>query len=209
MVARAGGGDGTVAGRRGQAHTLEAFTASVLLLASVVFALQVTAVTPLTASTSSQHIENQQAGVARGVLDSATANGTLKPALLYWSDSAGRFHGASSRGYTLGGPPGFAFGEMLNRTFRDRGIAVDVDVTYLTADRDRRTQMMVNFGQASSHAVTARRTVTLYDDDVLYAADGQPTDVTLEAADSFYAPDAASGSDVYNVVVVEVTVWRM
>src|SRR6056297_1161848 len=97
-----------------------------MLLMSMLFALQVTAVTPLTASTASQHIENQQAGVAEGLLDAAVEKGTLKPTVLLWSESEGNFPGTGVKGtYSLGGPP-TAFGEQLNRTFVDRGIAFDM-----------------------------------------------------------------------------------
>lgn len=195
---------------RGQAHTIEGFAASLLLVASVAFALQVTAVTPLTASTSSQHIENQQAGVASGMLDSAAQNGTLRPALLYWNETGSVFHRAPVDGYyTTGGPPNLIFGQTLNRTFRDRGIAVDVNVRYVTADGSRRTVEMVNMGVPSDNAVAVRRHVTLYDDDVIHAADGSPTDTTLAESDGFYAPDASPDSPIYNVVIVEVVTWRM
>ena len=67
---------------RGQAYTLEAIIASVLLISSLVFALQVTVVTPLSASTSNQHIENQQRASAAGVLTAAQETGALKDAVL-------------------------------------------------------------------------------------------------------------------------------
>ena len=195
---------------RGQAHTLEGFAAALLLVASVVFALQVTAVTPLTASTSSQHIENQQAGVARGLLASAVHNESLEPALLSWNESGGTFHDATADGYyALGGPKGLTFGRMLNRTFRDRGIAVNVNIQYLSADRNRRTVRLVYMGVPSDNSVTVTRMVTLQDDDVLYNAEGDPTDTTLTGATGFYAPDAAPDSPVYNVLSVEVVTWRM
>ncbi|WP_101296509.1 DUF7288 family protein [Halegenticoccus soli] len=195
---------------RAQAHTLEAITAAALLLASVVFALQVTAVTPLTASTSSQHIENQHGALAEGVLLAAEENGTLKPTLLYGS-SAGTYHGTNYRGaYTHGGPP-TDFGRALNGTFGDAGVAFNVNVHYLEdAGGTVETRRMVYFGQPSDHAVSATRTVTLYDDDVRYDESERPTTTTLAAMDGFYAAsDTAPNSPVFNVVAVEVVVWRM
>ena len=189
---------------RGQAHTLEAFTAALLLVGSVVFALQVTAVTPLTASTSSQHIENQQVQVARGLLDSAAENGSLRAALLDWNDSTGAFVNASDQGYYVrADQANNAFGAMLDRTFLDRGIAVNVNVLYVTTGGDLRTRRMVYLGTPSDHAVSASRAITLYDDDEL--RDGS---TTLNDSSSYFIPDAAGGS-VHNVVRVEVTVWRM
>ena len=193
---------------RGQAHTLEAFAAGTILLASIVFALQVTAVTPLTASTSSQHIENQQEAVATGLLAAAAENGTLKPTLLYVNNSTGRFHGDTFEGaYVSGGPP-TTFGSRLNQTFRERGIAFNLYAHYQTSERAVRRQPLVQMGGPSDNAISARWTVTLYDDDVLYASDNTPTNNTLANASSFYAPDQHPGQ-LYNVVEVEVVVWRM
>lgn len=190
---------------RGQAHTLEAFTAALLLIGGVVFALQVTAVTPLTASTSSQHVENQQLQVAEGLLDSAVENGSLKRALLHWNESSGTFSKTGSEGYYATGGPPTTFGHMLNRTFRDRGIAMNVNVYYLTEGGGTRSQRMVHFGAPSDNAVSARRTITLYDDDTMTG----PSSGGLNDSDSYFAPDIAPSSGYYNVVRVEVLVWRM
>ncbi|MFB6353664.1 MAG: hypothetical protein ABEJ92_06215 [Halobacteriales archaeon] len=199
---------GIPADRRGQAFTLEAFMASLLLVGAIIFALQVTAVTPLTASTSSQHIENQQLQVASGLLDSAVSNGSLREAVLYWNGSAGQFYGVNDEEgyYAVGGPPGLVFGEMLNRTFRARGIAFDVNVWYVGVDGDLRQEEMVNFGTPSDNAVSARRTITLFDDDRLTSPESSDP---VDEVGTFYAPDFAPDSGVYNVLRVEVVVWRM
>ena len=186
-----------------------------VLLASVVFALQVTAVTPLTASTSSQHIETQQRSVAAGALATAAENGTLRPTLLFVNNSTGQFHGVDRTGrYAHGGPP-TPFGEALNRTFLDRGIAFNLDVHFVLSNGERRSRRIVYTGAPSDNAVAVTRTVSLYDDDALY--DPGPTGpvptanelavVDARANDSFYAPDAYPGQ-LYNVVEVEVIVGR-
>jgi hypothetical protein len=190
---------------RGQAHTLEAFTAALLLVGSIIFALQVTAVTPLTASTSSQHIENQQLQVARGLLDSGVENGSIREAVLNWNDSAGSFANASDEGYYVtGGPSDTTFGAMLNRTFLERGIAVNVNVLYVTTGGDIRSERLVYLGTPSDNAVAVSRGIALYDDETL--ADGS---TTLNESSSFFAPDVDSDGDLYNAVRVEVIVWRM
>ena len=204
---------------RAQAHTLEAFAAAAVLLASVGFALQVTAVTPLTASTSSQHIENQQGAVAAGVLAAAEENGTLRETVLYWNASGRQFWNADFHGRYVGGGPPTAFGETLNRTFLDRGIAVNVHVAYVQSDGNRRRHRLAYLGQPTEHAVTASRTVTLYDDDRLYRTNastgvtepygGTLTEVAAAPDEGFYVPDVDPDGGVYNVVEVEVTVWRM
>ena len=191
---------------RAQAHTLEAVAAALILISSLVFALQVTAITPLTGSTSSQHIENQQAAVAEGVLAAAAENGTLVPTLLHWNESTGNWHGASEAGYARGGPP-TAFGSTLNETFLDRGVVFALTVYYID-DGERQREQIVDLGEPSDHASTARRTVTLTNDDPLYDPDGSASNTTLANA-SYLMSDADPDGALYSVVEVELVVWRM
>ncbi|WP_276258681.1 DUF7288 family protein [Haloglomus litoreum] len=202
---------------RGQAHTLEGVIASLLLLSSLVYALQVTAVTPLSASTSNQHIENQEQASASGLLATAANKprpdgDALKVAVLYWDESAGAFHGLSAGPYQndAGFPSEFTLGRMLQDGFSDRGIAYNVYLHFQT-DTGTATERLVYRGAPSDNAVSASRTVTLYNDDELYEADESlDTGTTVGDEDSdFYAPDVDSSSAVYNVVRVEVVVWRM
>ena len=193
---------------RGQAHTLEAVTAGLLLLSTVVFALQVTAVTPLTGSTSNQHIENQQAAMAEGVLDTAAANATLKPTLLAWNVTGERFHGATDDGFPNGGPP-TPFGATLDDTFRSRGVATDVTVSFLRPDERVVSIPLVDMGAPSDNAAVATTTVTLFDDDHVHDADGIPSGPRLDGTDAFYAADVSPDSPVYNVLRIEVVVWRI
>jgi hypothetical protein len=192
---------------RAQAHTLEAIAASLILLSSLVFALQVTAVTPLTGSTSSQHIENQQAAVAEGVLAAAAENGTLTPTLLYWNESGGTWHRATTDGYVQGAPP-TTFGETLTETFLDRGIVFDLTLYYVDDTGDRQRVPIVDLGQPSDHASTASRTVTLDDDDPLRDPDGSVSGTDLGNA-SHLVPDADPNQALYSAVEVELVVWRM
>lgn len=188
---------------RGQAHTLEGTIAGLLLLVSLLVTLQTTAVTPLTASTSSQHIENQMANNARGALSAAEADGELKPAVLYWDEANARFHNTGTRGFYTNEPPNNAFGEILNVTFDSRGIAYNV---YLNYNGTEGREPYIDRGEPSDNAVSVSRTVTLLDSDRLRTDTGRPgtkvSDVT-----NFYASD--KGNNVYNVVTVEVVVWRI
>ncbi|KAB1188769.1 MULTISPECIES: hypothetical protein [Haloferax] len=194
---------------RGQAHALEAFVAATVLLASVTFALQVTAVTPLTASTSSQHIENQQASVAQGLLDAAAENGSLKRTVLLKNISV-----TEGDNYISGGPP-TVFGQMLNDTFRDRGIAFNVNVYSVQSNQQGKALNrigLVHMGQPSDHAASASRLVTLMDTDVLHKVDSGeavPTTTTLDEASSFYVDERQDGDPVWSVLKIEVVVWRM
>jgi len=198
---------------RAQAHTLEAITAAMILISALVFALQVTAVTPLTGSTSSQHIENQQAAVAEGVLATADENGTLVSTLLYWNESEGRWHGATADGYVRG-PPETAFGDVLEQTFLERGIAFDLTLYYVDDSGARQRERIVDLGEPSDHASTVRRLVTLTDNDQLRNPDESLSATTLEDvsdsdSDSYVVGDADEDQSLYSTVEVELVVWRM
>jgi len=192
---------------RGQGHTLEGIAAAILVISSVAFALQVTAVTPLTASTASQHVETQYKSATVGMLAATATKGVIKPTLLYWNDSDSSFHRSTIEGYYIGESPPTAFGDDLNATYSGAGVAYNVDVTYLTADGDLQDRRVVHFGEPSDTAVTATRTITLYDTDRIVYANHTVSNDTVEDV-PYFAPDAYDGN-VYNVVVVEVTIWRM
>ncbi len=190
---------------RGQIYTLEAVIAAVLLVSSLVFALQVTAVTPLSASTSNQHIENQQRASAAGVLTAAEEAGVLKDAVLFWNDSAAEYHDAERLTYYTNDYPPNEFGNITERAFAGRGLAVNVLV--YPGDGADATRLVYR-GEPSDNAVSASRSVTIYDDDELTAPG---TSTTAGGASSFddAVREDSRGTGVYNVVRVEVTVWRM
>jgi hypothetical protein len=193
---------------RAQAHTMEAAVAALLLLASVTFTLQMTAVTPLAASTSSQHVENQQNANIRGVLASAAEDGSLRRTVLFWNDTAEGFHNTSDAGYYRNGAPATAFGDSLERVLGSQSVAYNVRVTYVTSGDNRRTQLIVYQGDPSDNAARATRTVVLSDGARLYDETGAETSTAVSDAD-FYAVDANPGGNVYNVVRVEVVAWRV
>lgn len=201
---------------RGQGHTLEAIVSGFLLLAAVAFALQMTAVTPLSASTSSQHVENQLQSAGSGVLASTAETGALSEIVRYWNATGDRFHDTPARLGYYSGPPDTAFGEALNRTFNDRNVAYNVRILYQDRNGTIFSQRLIWQGQPSDHAVRASRTVAIADDDYLVDADGSlNTTTVLEAGnDQFYMPDAAvdpagGNRGLYNLVRVEVVAWRI
>ncbi len=175
-----------------------------MILVAVAFALQMTAVTPLSASTSSQHLENQLQKTGDGMLASADKNGALKEAVLDWNSTNESFVGAEDVDFHRSGSPPNAFGDALEDTYGDRNIAYNVIVHYHTASGGLDQQVMVDQGDPSDHAVSASRTISLSHDDEL-------TDGTPLADANFYAPDAAVENDrpLYNLVRVEVVAWRI
>lgn len=192
---------------RGQAHTLEGFVAALVILSGVTFALQATAVTPLTASTSNQHIENQQHDVTTDLLTAAAANDSLVPTLLYWNTSRGAFRDSDARGvYANGGPP-TTFGRTLNRTFDPERLAFNVYVGYRRPDGSGTEKRMVYMGSASDNSISASHTVTVFDDDPI--TDTSTNVSSAAASGDFYASDVDPDGPIFNVMEVRVVVWRI
>jgi len=198
---------------RGQALTLEAVAAGLLLLTAVGFALQMTAVTPLSASTSSQHLENQLQEETAGVLAAAAEEDGLANATLYWNESTEQFHNAEFEGVYTTKAPNITFGEELERTFGNRSIAFNVVFYYQNRTGNgiqRERQRFIDQGQPSDNAVSYSRTVVLTNDDKLVNPDGSRGPRIDNSAANFYMPDAAVNSQTfYNLVRVEVIVWRV
>jgi hypothetical protein len=224
-------------GTRGQAYTLEAFIAALLLVSSLTFALQVTAVTPLSESTSNQHIQNQLSAGAGGVLATTDEDGSLKRAILYWdeSDSNQRFYDSGPDGYytseeEISRTP---LGNALQDSFDTRGIAYNVLFSYQTCGGGYETKRFIYQGNPSDNAVTTTRVITLYGDNKLrdkngFRSDGDGNVLTLDRTTeanaelncftSFLYNDDSDPKDnlndvalgpLYNVVEVKVIVWRM
>jgi len=190
---------------RAQAHTLEGVAAAIIVVAAVAFTLQGTAVTPLTASTASQHIETQHERAAASLLETSRSDGTLSATLRYWNASGGEFANASEDGYYVGDPPNTTFGDALRVTLGDRAVAYNVNVYYVTNDGERRQRRVVYTGAPSADAVAAERTVTVYDDQRVVDVDGDPVGPSVENA-TYLGPD--SPGPVYGVYTVEVVAWR-
>lgn len=192
---------------RGQAHTLEAFTAAMLLISGVAFGLQAVAVTPLSASTSNQHIQNQQRLMANDVLATGAENGTLAEAVLFWNTTEEAFENTSDQSYYTNGGPPVPFGRLLNETFRDERVAFNVVVSF-REDNNTGSQRMVYMGSPSPNSITVARSLMVYDDTNLTAGDESALR-TADESGAFYAPDISPEGQLYNVMEVRMTLWRM
>lgn len=195
---------------RAQIHTLEAFLAALLIVGALLFATQATAVTPLSASTANQHIENQHQTVAEDLLRLSASDGSLQEALRYWNASEQRFHNTSdinTTGYTGIPPDDHPLSDQLATALGEGELAYNVELRFETPDGTDEI-MMFDMGTPSDHAVTAIRTVTLSTHDTLTAPGEDNVRLDDEEA-SFWAPDLGSSSSLYNVVEVRITVWRM
>lgn len=195
---------------RGQVHTLEAFVGALLIVGALLFATQATAVTPLSASTSNQHVENQQAAVGTDVLRLTAEDGSLQDALLYWNTSTDAFEDSpvNRTAYTGTPPDGHPLNSPLTTAFGTGERAYNIELRYLKAGNGTASQDLFEMGTPSDHAVTSVRMITLYENDNLTAS-GFESQQLVDVSDSYWAPNVNSSSSLYNVVEVRITVWRM
>lgn len=196
-------------------HSLEAVLAALLIVGALLFASQATAVTPLSASTSNQHIENQQQTMGEDVLSIAANNGSLQSALTYWNPSKGDSpaHFAEtnpnrSTYSTLDGTQ-HPLNTSLDAAFGQGIYAYNIELRYVEEDGSFDTEPMVYMGTPSDNAVTATRTVTLFDDDYIWNQSDNGSAIAALDDDEFWAPNVGGDSALYNVVEVRITIWRM
>lgn len=192
---------------RGQAFTLEGVVASLMVLTAIVIALQATAITPLTASTANERVEEQSRMVADDMLDTASDKQVLEDAVLYWNTSDETFYNAPEQGYSSSSMPDEDFFNLAERTLSEnQGLAFNIYITYQTED-GYEEQRMVYSGEPSDNAVSVHEQLILHDDTKLTSPESNEELQNVE--DQFYAPDMNDGNNVYNVIEVEMTVWKV
>lgn len=217
--------------QKGQAFTLEAFFASIIILSAVTFALASTVVTPLS-DTSGNEVQNTEGAAAQSFLEATDREGSLKRMLLAWDSSTSSWVNTTSGSTVYADKddvPG-RFGEKLRTQFGD-DTAVNVEVIYSTSINDARpttertvgTQTMINQGTPSENAQSAETQVVLTQTDFIH--EENPRGVLVrdtdngytigehdDDGDEYYAPDVADvekTTGIYNAVTIRVTVWRI
>lgn len=202
---------------RGQAHTTEAVVASVLIILTLLFALQTTTVTPFSSTTTDKHLENQERETVGNAIEIAHSNGDLKQTLLNWNGSdttneeagfAGRENPNESSYYT-NMDADTAFIDQLSDSIDTTQTAYNIDLVYYNHTNDaEQTQRLLRTGSPSDNVITVRRPILLHDTDTLTT--DQSTELEETNNDEFYINDLHSSDSTatYNYVEVEVIVWR-
>lgn len=198
---------------RGQAYTLEALIAALLLVTAVLFALQSVVITPTSAGTLDRDVQSQLQHEASDVLVTAANEGELSRMARYWDCSDGGF--ATQRnagawveddGYATDRVPVEDLASVLAQSF-DPTTRYNVLLIY---DNDRSDDVqnvsrLVYQGAPSEESVSASYMVTLTDDQRV--TDPEHRHQTLADCNSPPIKDAHTGSTVYNVVEVRVVLW--
>jgi hypothetical protein len=197
----------------GQAYTLEAIAAVSILLSAVLFAQQITAITPLSASTSSQQVENQQGELAKGFIETSAESETLKNTILTWDNTNETYYGTESgtNTYRARVPP-TKFGDTLKRDFIEQSIGANISFIYyedVSGNTVQQNMRYISYGDPSFNSSSTRVAIPLYEDDVILDDNGNKTGTTISDSDSFPIENKDSSSELYNVVIVDITIWRI
>lgn len=193
---------------RGQAFTLEALVAGLLVIGALLFAMQAVVVTP---GSPGADIEPEIRQQTVDFLDITEHDGSLSEMVRYFdNDSSQTFAGADNPTTGYGSTvPDTRFGELLNNTFHQRGKVVNVLLEYAdTGDVDSSTLRLIYRGSPPSASTVASTTITLYSNQTLTGPDGEETTLeTAAEAGTFPIPNLDPDGPLHNVVHVRVIVW--
>ncbi|MCU4752711.1 hypothetical protein OB919_12115 [Halobacteria archaeon AArc-curdl1] len=212
---------------RGQAFTLEGFTAAFILLIAVLFAVQSVVITPSSGGAVDRTAQAQVQQQVQDALIVAQQDGELSELVRFvdvddTTDEFQSFHNESDGGqgaYTASdfgnssqlGQNASTLGAILNGNL-EAGQNYNVELYYQTNDEgDRESISLVDEGAPSSTAVTASYTVVLHENQSVTApgSDQQLGNISI-SEEGEYIPNLNPGDDdagLYNVVEIRVTVW--
>ena len=194
-------------GEKAQLHTLEGVGAATLLLLVIIYAIDATSMTPLTASTASVHVESELSVLGQDILSSLDYaepgyNSKLKDDVLNWNGKEYLWNG------TMYLEDGNASAEnRLTNYLTDvtsialvrQGIAHKVELTYLRLVNNETEPSVpeewIYAGVPSNNAIRVSRKIVLQNSDTINS--GNPI------------RDIDPQTNLYNIVEVKLTLWRM
>ena len=192
---------------KAQLFTLESVAAASIMLIVIIYAIDATSMTPLTASTSSVHVEAELRAMGQdifNILDYAEPGyrSRLKMDIAAWD---GKEYIWSGSNYTIKGTTNVTgnltnITELLNTTLIKQGTAHNLDVVFLSRRPDNTTypvKIKIIFnGDPSNNAVIVSRKIVLQNSDI-----NTNNTRTIE--------DIDLSSNFYNIVDIKLTLWRM
>jgi hypothetical protein len=197
---------------RGVQWTLEAFLAVLLLLSAVV---AVAAVVPTgTQQATAELTQERLQAAGADVLTLAQQEGRLEAALLHYDTAEGSFVGTDvsidgiDRYSTFEGSE-HPLAPLFGATLAEQRISYNVDLVYDAGGTTER-RPLVSQGPPGTESVTTTATVGLSDEDRPARVGRCKTLGELGncPGERFYAPDANPGGTGYNLVTVELELWR-
>jgi len=190
---------------KAQMHTLEGVAAATIMLLVIVYAIDATSMTPLTSSTANVHVETELQVLGQDILNSLDYSepgysSKLKNDIMNWTGSEYIWNGST---YCNKGDATCAdrlnnnLTTILSATLIKQGIAHNVEIAFLTNNGTSfSSQRMIYNGDPSDNAVIVSRKIVLDS-----SSFNPPANNPIE--------DIDSSTNLYNIVDVKLTLWRM
>ncbi|WP_406660497.1 hypothetical protein V7O66_11695 [Methanolobus sp. ZRKC3] len=188
-----------------QLHTLEALMTLIIIIGVIIFTVQATSLTPLTSSTANAHIEAQLQTLGQDILNSLDHSqygqtSGLKADITSWNGDPYTWDGNDYSNRSKAAPINSSTSEMLKIVVIPRGIAHNVELSWLDDTEMIRTIPYIYSGEPSDNAVIITKRVLISDSDLVAPAD---------FASTMGIQDSDNSTDFYNLVDVRLTLWRM
>lgn len=210
---------------KGQMHTVEGMMAAVIMILVLVVVVKSTAITPLSSSSTNKHVQLELMNMGNDLLTSLDYDTTLggmstsplKKSILDWDGS--QFVLADGVTYQGTYAPtdvslnGNQLAKALYFTFHQYGVAYNVEIFYMDdhgnvipASNNQYVSdhpSMIWNGDPSDNAVTVSKVLAIHNTEISTYATNFYANTGIPAV----AP--TSSSDLYNLVIVKLTLWRM
>ncbi|KCZ71765.1 hypothetical protein ANME2D_01820 [Candidatus Methanoperedens nitroreducens] len=197
---------------KAQLHTLEGVAAAVIILLVIIYAIDATSMTPLTASTASVHVETELRALGQDILntlDYAEPGHTskLKNDILAWNGSVYTWSGSN---YTVRiGTDNLNnnLTEIFRDTLVEQGIAHSVELTFIdNSTLIPYTVNMIYNGDPSNNAVVVSRKFILQNIGPIDGED-RPEGDSIDTHNPI--KDIDPSTNLYNIVDIRLILWRM
>lgn len=189
---------------QGQIYTLEALISVTIIMGIIVFSVQATSLTPLTSSTANAHVETQLYTLGQDILNTLDYSqndeiSDLKNDILYWD---GKGYNWNSVNYVNGNQTltNSSMAAVLESTMVPRGIAHNVDITWIDNNGNTITLPYIYNGQPSNNAAVISKKVLISNSDI---------SVQSQFVADTGIGDADPNTDFYSLIEVKLTMWRM
>ncbi len=207
MGTRKGRHDPLKSNQSAQLHTLEALMALLLVIGVIIYTVQATSLTPLTSSTANAHIEAQLQILGQDMLNSLDhseygQDSPLKQDILNWN---GKYYTWDSQQYRSKSGENLtnsSIAEVLRSVAVGRGIAHNVEFAWIEEGGTMRSMPYIYNGEPSDNAVVITKRVLLSDSDF-------PEMNSTSFRQNSGIRDADQSTDLYNLIDVKLTLWRM
>jgi hypothetical protein len=208
-------------GDKGQMHTVEGLIAAVIMILVLVLVVKSTAITPLSSSSTNKHVQLELMNMGNDVLTSldydvgATGTSPLKYSILDWDGS--QFVLSDGKKY-IGtydisdhSLDNNQLAQALYFAFNKYGVAYNVEIFYLDSDGKVVPASNNNYvsdhpsmiwnGDPSDNSVTVSKVIAIHNGDI----------GSIQFYDHTHIPPIAptTTTDLYNLIIVKLTLWRM